>query len=83
MRRILEAAGQKAPSAKPVMELNVEHPIVKYLDAMQDEEEFRELSMLLLDQAALAEGGQLGNPSEYVNRLNRLLVKLAGVQSAA
>jgi molecular chaperone HtpG len=83
MRRILEAAGQKAPSAKPVLELNVAHPIVKYLDGMQDEEEFRELSMLLFDQAALAEGGQLGNPSEYVGRLNRLLVRLAGVQSAA
>jgi len=83
MRRILEAAGQKAPSAKPVLELNVEHPIVKYLDGMQDEDEFRELSLLLLDQAALAEGGQLGNPSEYVGRLNRLLVRLAGVQSAA
>ena len=82
MRRILEAAGQKAPSAKPVLELNVEHPIVKYLDGMQDEDEFRELSLLLLDQAALAEGGQLGNPSEYVGRLNRLLVRLAGVQSA-
>ena len=28
MRRILEAAGQKLPTAKPVLELNVEHPVV-------------------------------------------------------
>jgi molecular chaperone HtpG len=83
MRRILEAAGQKAPSAKPVLELNVEHPIVKYLENVQSETDFNELVLLLFDQAALAEGGQLGNPSEYVGRLNRLLIRLAGVQSAA
>jgi molecular chaperone HtpG len=83
MRRILEAQGQKTPGAKPVLELNVAHPIVKYLEGMQDEQEFTELSLLLFDQAALAEGGQLGNPAEYVGRLNRLLVRLAGVQSAA
>jgi molecular chaperone HtpG len=83
MRRIFEAQGQKMPSAKPVLELNVTHPIVKYLDQMQSEDDFAELSLLLFDQAALAEGGQLGNPSEYVGRLNRLLVRLAGMQSAA
>jgi molecular chaperone HtpG len=36
-----------------------------------------ELAQLLYEQAALAEGGQLVNPAEYVRRLNRLLVRLA------
>ena len=35
---------------------------------------------MLYEQAALAEGSQLANPAEYVQRLNRLLVRLAGVQ---
>jgi molecular chaperone HtpG len=78
MRRILQASGQKAPPAKPVLELNVSHPIVKYLDGVREASEFNELALLLYDQAALAEGGQLVNPAEYVQRLNRLLVKLAG-----
>ena len=78
LRRILQASGQKAPAAKPVLELNVAHPVVKYLEALADAGEFGELALLLYDQAALAEGSQLVNPAEYVQRLNRLLVKLAG-----
>jgi molecular chaperone HtpG len=83
MRRILAAAGQKAPEAKPALELNVEHPLVKYLDREGNESHFGEVAQLLYDQAALAEGGQLANPADYVQRLNRLLVRLAGVPAAA
>jgi len=82
MRRVLAAAGQKAPESKPVLELNVTHPIVKYLDSEKDAGQFAQLAELLYDQAALAEGGQLANPAEYVQRLNRLLVRLAGVHEA-
>ncbi len=77
MRRILAAAGQKAPQAHPVLELNVTHPLVKYLEGVSDAGQFGELAQLLYDQAALAEGTQLPNPPEYVQRLNRLLVRLA------
>jgi molecular chaperone HtpG len=61
----------------------VTHPIVKYLDGEKDAGQFAQLAELLYDQAALAEGGQLANPAEYVQRLNRLLVRLAGVHEAA
>jgi molecular chaperone HtpG len=77
MRRILTAAGQKAPQSHPALELNVTHPLVKYLEGRADAAEFGELAQLLYDQAALAEGTQLPNPPEYVQRLNRLLVRLA------
>ncbi|MGH8309210.1 MAG: molecular chaperone HtpG [Steroidobacteraceae bacterium] len=83
MRRILAAAGQNAPESKPALELNVAHPIVKYLEASKDQAEFGELAQILYDQAALAEGGQLGNPSAYVQRLNRVLVRLAGAHGPA
>ncbi len=77
MRRILEAQGQKLPESKPVLELNVEHPIVRHLEGVSEEGSFSELAQLLYDQAALSEGGQLVNPADYVRRLNRLLVRLA------
>jgi molecular chaperone HtpG len=77
MRRILEAQGQKVPETKPTLELNVEHPIVRHLEAVKDDAQFGELAQLLYDQAALSEGGQLVNPADYVRRLNRLLVRLA------
>jgi molecular chaperone HtpG len=76
MRRILESAGQQAPVTRPVLELNVQHPLVKYLDGLTDAERFKELALLLFDQSALADGAQLEDPADYVRRLNRLLLSL-------
>ena len=80
MRRILAATGQAAPPAKPLLEVNVSHPLVKYLDRLAEAAQFAELAQLLYDQAALAEGSPLPNAPEYVQRLNRLLVRLAAPQ---
>jgi len=51
------------------------------MDGLKDATEFEDLALLVYEQAALAEGGQLANPADYVRRLNRLLVKLAGASS--
>jgi molecular chaperone HtpG len=83
MRRVLAAAGQKLPESKPTLELNVGHPLVKHLDGLADAARFKELALLLYEQAELAEGGQLGNPAEFVQRLNRLLVALATAHASA
>jgi molecular chaperone HtpG len=76
MRRLLESTGQKAPVSKPVLEINVQHALVKYLDGLRDAEQFRELALLLFDQSALADGAQLEDPADFVRRLNRLLLAL-------
>jgi molecular chaperone HtpG len=81
MRRVLQAAGQTPPESKPALELNVSHPLVKFLDGVSDKDQFAELAQLLYDQAALAEGGQLANPTAYVQRLNRVLMRLAGTST--
>ena len=83
MRRIFAAAGQKVPATRPLLEVNVGHPLVKYLEAQSDAGQFAELAQLLYDQAGLAEGSPLANPPEYVQRLNRLLVRLAASPRAA
>jgi molecular chaperone HtpG len=77
LRRILSAAGQKVPEVKPVLEVNVTHPLVKYLDGITEQGDFSELAQLLFEQAQLAEGATLANPPDFVQRLNRLLVRLA------
>jgi molecular chaperone HtpG len=82
MRRILQAAGQKAPDSHPLFEINVTHPLLKYLDGLADPAQFKELALLLFEQASLAEGAPLANPPDYVQRLNRLLVRLAAPGTA-
>jgi molecular chaperone HtpG len=78
MRRILEAAGQKVPDSKPTLELNPTHPLVLKLENEADEDRFADLIEVLLDQAQLAEGGQLKDPAAYVRKLNKLLLEIVG-----
>ena len=62
MRRILEAAGQSAPESKPVLEVNVSHPLLKRIDETEGEAEFNDLCLLVYDQAKLAESGSVADP---------------------
>ncbi len=76
MRRVYAAAGQSPPEAKPVLELNVAHPLVQRFAATRDAARAEDLALLVFEQARLAESGQIANPGEFVRRLNRLLGEL-------
>lgn len=78
MRKIMEAAGQAMPEAKPIFEINPEHPLIGRLDQESDEDRFVDLTKVVFDQANLAAGGQLDDPATYVQRLNKLLLEMAG-----
>ena len=76
IRRMLEASGQAFPEAKPILEINVDHPLLARLSGEADDSRFDELSHIVLDHALLAEGSQLDNPAAYVHRMNRLLLDM-------
>ena len=76
LRRILEASGQALPDSKPILEINIEHPLVIRLAGETDDGRFAALANIVLDHALLAEGTQLENPAEYVKRMNSLLLEL-------
>jgi molecular chaperone HtpG len=78
LERILKAAGQRVTAAKPILEINADHPMVKRLTAETDEARFADWTHILFDQALLAEGGQLDDPATFVKRLNALMLTLAG-----
>jgi len=75
LQRLLKAAGQKAPESPPILEINPDHALVKRLRA--DHHEIADWSRVLLDEAVLAEGGQLGEPADFVRRVNRLMLDVA------
>ena len=70
LARVLKQAGQAVPDARPVLEINPGHPLVKKLDG---HDRFDELAHILFDQALLAEGGLPDDPAAYVRRVNALL----------
>lgn len=74
MERILRASGQDVPVHKPILELNPEHPMVRYLKDESDESRFEDWTRVLFEQAILAEGGQLEDPASFVRRFNKLLL---------
>ncbi|MEO6699859.1 MAG: molecular chaperone HtpG [Paraperlucidibaca sp.] len=73
MRQLMEAAGQKMPEVKPILEINPSHQLISRLAEETDDARFSDLAYVLLDQAALAEGAQLDDPAAYVRRVQRLL----------
>ncbi len=83
LRRMLEAAGQAVPDAKPELEINVGHPLVRRLSAESDDSRFDELAHIVLDHALLAEGAQLKDPAAYVRRMNQYLLDLEKGADAA
>ena len=74
MRRMLEAAGQPVPENKPVLEVNLDHDLLKALGTVDDGERFNDLAALLLDQAMLAEGQLPKDPAATARRMHQMLV---------
>jgi molecular chaperone HtpG len=76
LQRMLKAAGQKVPMAKPILEINAEHPLVQRLQAETEDARFSDFAAVLFEQSLLAEGGQLEDPAGFVKRLNQLMLTL-------
>ena len=76
LARILKSAGQEAPLAKPILEINPQHPVVQRLRG--EEAHFDDWAGVLFDQALLAEGGALEDPASFVRRMNQLMLAMSG-----
>ena len=72
-------AGQAIPDRKPILELNPEHPILvklgKRFEDNPTDAKIADSAKLLLGQAILAEGGQLDDPSDFAERVNKLMTE--------
>jgi len=74
MARLLREAGHDMPDNKPTLEINPQHPLLKRVEAETDETKAKDLATLLLEQAEIAAGAQLPDPSAFVQRMNRVLL---------
>ena len=77
LERILGATGQKIDGAKPILEINPDHPMVARLAVEADPDRRKDWASLIFDQALLSEGGKLEDPAAFVRRMNEVIVTLA------
>jgi molecular chaperone HtpG len=64
--------------AKPVLELNMKHPLVKAIGGAQKdahEADVNDLSALLFEQAQILDGEVPDDPAAFAARMNRLVVR--------
>ncbi len=82
LERLLSRSGRGA-GAKPILEINMRHALVRALGLAQAQaraDDVADLSALLFDQAQILDGEVPNDPAAFAARLNRLIVR--GLQVA-
>ncbi|VFP86696.1 Chaperone protein HtpG [Candidatus Erwinia haradaeae] len=75
MAKLFSATGQNAPAVSYLLELNPKHTLVKLAAEVQNEAHFVEWIELFLAQAIFAATGTLEDPNQFIQRINRMLLK--------
>jgi molecular chaperone HtpG len=72
LERLL-AMQNKAPTTRPILEINMRHPLVAAVAG--DKDAAKDLSFLLLEQAQILDGELPEDPAAFANRLNQLVLR--------
>jgi molecular chaperone HtpG len=72
LERLL-AAQNRGAATKPILEINMRHPLVMAIAGASDAA--KDLSFLLLEQAQILDGELPEDPAAFANRLNQLVLK--------
>jgi molecular chaperone HtpG len=75
LERLL-AQQNRGPVTKPILEINMRHPLVSAIATAKDAQ--KDLSMLLLEQAQILDGELPEDPAGFANRLNQLVLRGIG-----
>ena len=72
------ASHNRGAGAKPILELNMRHPLLKILSQAKEaarDEDFADIALLLFEQAQILDGEVPNDPAQFAARLNRLVVR--------
>ena len=76
MQELMRSMGQTdLPEIKPILELNPNHKIIIILKDKTKQKSFNDIAILLYEQALIQEGVKLDNPSEFTERLNKVIIE--------
>ena len=78
LEKILASAGRAGAAAKPILEINPGHGLIKALAAKDDEALRGDAVALLLDEARILDGERPADPQDFSARLARVLERALG-----
>ncbi|PWE53111.1 molecular chaperone HtpG [Metarhizobium album] len=74
LEKILQGAGRLDSAAKPILEINPDHALVRSIaDSGKDEDFRKDAVLLLLDQARVLDGDKPTDPRAFSDRLARIV----------
>lgn len=77
MEKIIQASGQEVPTAKRVLEVNIDHPVLIKMKTLHEQDGenalLDEYAALLYDLAIITEGGRIDDPGRFSSQMSRLL----------
>ncbi len=78
MEKILQSAGRLDAAEKPVLEINLDHTMIRAIAKHAEDGAFREDAVrLLLDQALILDGEKPSDPRAFAERLQRVFERAA------
>lgn len=77
MAQMMKQMGQggDVPEPAPILQINPNHELIKKLKDSSDQNLIADAAHVLFDQAKLFDGQELKDMSEYIIRLNRIILK--------
>ncbi|UWU27611.1 molecular chaperone HtpG [Rhizobium sp. WSM1274] len=73
MEKILRNAGRLQDASKPILEINLLHPLIKAIASVEGDASYQEdAAFLLLDQARILDGDRPADPRRFAERLARV-----------
>jgi molecular chaperone HtpG len=79
LERLL-ARQNRGAGTKPILEINMRHPLVAAISGVKDSA--ADLSFLLLEQAQILDGELPEDPAAFANRLNQLVLRGVGKETS-
>jgi molecular chaperone HtpG len=73
MERVLKIHQKYAGNSKPVLEININHPLIQKLSAKADGEAFNDAAYLLLDQARIVQGEPVNDAGAFARRMSAFM----------
>ncbi len=87
IERMLRARNENLPFAKRILEVNVQHPLIRKIGNLYTQSDHKQMAEdwihLVYDQALLAEGSPIDDPGSFARRMTKLMTRAAEAEAGS